>query len=95
MKMKMTYNAVTLVAAQAAIFSQLSGEVKMATPDKNVVARSLQRYRQACNQTAPSVIPPLPTDMDFGVPDMYRNLVFFFFIRCESTLLDGLRRSPV
>ena len=55
MKMKMTDNAVTPRAAQAAIISQLSGEVKMALPDKNVVARSLRRYRQACNKTAPSV----------------------------------------
>jgi len=39
MKMKMTDNAVTPRAAQAAIISQLSGEVKKALPDKNGVAR--------------------------------------------------------
>lgn len=104
MKMKMTDNAVTPRAAQAAIISQLSGEVKMALPDKNVVARSLRRYRQACNKTAPSVLPPLPTDRHFDVPERYRDLVLCdldpdtdirILILGESSLLEGLRRSPV
>jgi len=58
MKQKITENAVTPRVAQASVVAQLSNEVKMALPDKNVVARSLRRYREACNKTAPTVLPP-------------------------------------
>ena len=71
MKVKMTESAFTPRAAQAAVVSQLSDEVKMALPDKNTVARCLRRHREACNKTAPSVLPPLPTGINFDVPARY------------------------
>ena len=42
MKQKMTENAATPSAAQASVVAQLSSEVKMALPDRNVVARNLR-----------------------------------------------------
>jgi len=103
-QMKMTDNAVTPRAAQAAIISQLSSEVGIAMLDKNVVARSLRHYRQACNKTAPSILPPLPTYRHFDVPVRCRDLVLCdldpdtdnrILGLGESSLLEGLRRSPV
>jgi len=47
----------------------------MTLPDKNVVARSLWRYRGTCNKTAPTVLPPLPAGINFDVPSRYREMV--------------------
>jgi hypothetical protein len=104
MKQKMTENAATPSAAQASVVAQLSSEVKMALPDRNVVARNLRRYREACNKTAPAVLPPLPTGINFDVPTRYREMVVRdldadsdsrILILGEQNLIDGLRRSKV
>jgi len=50
----------------------------MTLPDKNVVARSLRRYRGTCNKTAPTVLPPLQAGINFDqfdVPSWYREMV--------------------
>ena len=104
MKEKMSDNAVTTRSAQASVVCQLGDEVKMALPDKNVVARNLRRYRTICNQTTPSILPALPTGINFDVPARFKNLVLCdlysdsdnrILILGESNLVDGLRRSRV
>ena len=104
MKVKMTESAFTPRAAQAAVVSQLSDEVKMALPDKNTVARCLRRHREACNKTAPSVLPPLPTGINFDVPARYGHMVIRdieadssnrILILGVNCIVDGLKRSKV
>ena len=104
MKMKMTDNAVTPRAAQAAIISQHSGEVKMALPDKNVVARSLRRYRQACNKLLLLFFLRCQltgtSTFQRGTEILYYVIwiltpTFAFLYLAEVVLLEGLRRSPI
>lgn len=92
-------------AAQAEVASGLDDHILMALPKRSLVTRTLQRQRQRLNATANggTNLPPLPVDLTFNIPDMYRDMVLFdsgpgqnriILISCRE-LLDGLARADV
>lgn len=104
MKKYMTNTVTTPSASQAAVTVQLNDAVKMALPDKSLVARSLRRYRQSCNRIGPDILPPSPLTCQFDIPDRYSDFLLCdmnsstddrILIFGNRNLLQGLERSRV
>jgi hypothetical protein len=77
----------------------------MALPRRAVVTRTLQRRRQQLvrRDGAGNLLPPVPTDLTFAIPEQFREMVKFdtgpgenrvVLMACDE-LLDGLARADV
>lgn len=104
MKTHMSNVMATPSASQAAVTVNLTDAVKMALPDKTVIARSLRRYRQACQRTGPDVLPPPPSSVQFDMPARYMDFLVSdvgrdsedrIVILGDRNLINGLERSAV
>ena len=101
MKRHTVENGSTPAAAIAAVSATLPGHIKMALPDKSVIARNLRRGRQKAQGQEAAPLPPVPVDKNFIIPDQFKEFVLvdsgmddqrILIFGC-SELLNGLERS--
>jgi hypothetical protein len=79
MKTKVTDISTTPSSAQTSVLSQLPDHVLTALPDRSVVTRTLQKHRKKIRGTdsAGNTIPAAPRDLNFEMPEQYRDLILF------------------
>lgn len=105
MKETMTQLMATPSSSQAAVSSTLDDHVLMALPRKSLLNRTMQRKRQKVNAAANggALLPPIPVDLTFDVPEIYKEMVLFdsgpgqnrlILMGCRE-LLDGLARADI
>jgi hypothetical protein len=103
MKSRLADNLSTPSTSQTAVMSSLPDAVLMALPKRSSVSRVLRRYRQKNEGQEGEVLPPIPSDTTFEIPERFRNFVLFdsgpserriIILGCTE-LLDGLARSPL
>lgn len=105
MKSKMGEIGATPSSSQATVAAVLSDQVLMALPKKASLARTLRRHRQKISQRANGgvILPPLPNDHLFEIPEMFRGMVLHdstignnrVLLLGSDVLLDGLARADV
>jgi hypothetical protein len=105
MKEKVVETMATPSSSQAEVCSTLGDHVLMALPERSVLSRTLQRTRKKVHESpnGTPLLPPAPVDMQFDIPDMYKEMVLFDSGREENRLilmgsrevLDGLARATV
>jgi hypothetical protein len=105
MKSVMDGIGATPSSSQGTVSVKLTDDVLMALPKRSTVTRALQRYRQKRNirNNGGVVLPPPPTDHNFDIPDIFREMVLFdsgsgsqrVIILGTDVLLDGLARADV
>ena len=88
---------------RAAVSSQLPDHVLMALPKRSSVSRVLRRHRQKALASGDNenALPPSPADMNFLIPDVFKNFALFdsgpgtdriIVLGCRE-MLDGLARA--
>ena len=79
MKEKMAELMATPSSSQAAVSSSLDDHVLMALPRKALLNRTMQRKRQKLHaaENGGALLPPIPVDLTFDVPDIYTEMVPF------------------
>jgi len=92
-------------SSQAAVSSALDGHVLMVLPSRPRLTRTLQRKRQKLNTSANggTQLPPIPVDLTFEIPTMYKPMVLFdsgpgqnrIVLMGILELLDGLARADI
>src|SRR6476469_6756484 len=104
-KEKMAELMATPSSSQAAVSSSLDDHVLMALPRKSILNCTMQRKRQKLHAAANggALLPPIPVDLTFDVPDIYKEMVLFdsgpgqnrlILMGCPE-LLDGLARADI
>ena len=104
MKGEMDHMTATPSSSQATVMANLNHHVLMALPKRATVAQALRRHRlKTTIATNGNVLPAVPTDLMFTMPEAFQNLVQFdsgpgdrriIMIGCPE-LLDGLARSKL
>lgn len=105
MKDKMNELMATPSTTTAAISVGLGEHVLMALPKRSLLTRTLQRKRQKLTHEANNnlVLPAVPTDLNFDIPQQYLDMVLYdsgpgedriIMLGCNE-LLDGLGRADV
>lgn len=101
MKSRLMDNLATPSTSQAAVMNSMPDNVLMALPKRSSVSRVLRRYRQKRAGLDGEIMPPLPADTTFEIPERFRDFVMFdsgpgdsriILFGCTE-LLDGLARS--
>lgn len=107
MKQTMHENMATPAAARGAVSRDLPGETLMALPDKSLLARTLRRYRSKALNTGADVLPPLPLNMAFQIPERFTQMIMYdsftgegdghdrIIIIGDPTVIQGLERSSL
>lgn len=105
MKSAMECIGATPSSSQGTVSANLTDDVLMALPKRPTMTRALQRHRQKIitNNNGGVVLPPLPVDHNFDIPEMYREMVLYdtgagqqrLIILGTDVLLDGLARADV
>jgi len=102
MKLKMQETVATPSSSQGAIAASLDNHVFMALPKRDTLTRALRLHRQRIlTISGTGALPPLPTDLNFEIPERFRQLVLFdsgpgsdrILMFGDQTLLIGLERS--
>lgn len=105
MKQNIAQTMATPSTSQAAVTANLGADVLMALPRRSLVSRTLQRRRQKLlrQDEAGNLLPPVPTDLTFVIPERFREMIKFdsgpgdnrvIIIACDD-LMDGLARADV
>lgn len=92
-------------SAQGEVSENLEDHVLMALPKKSTVTRTLQRHKRKriIQNNGGLILPPLPVDHNFDIPELYKDLILFdsacgetriLILGCDI-LLDGLARADV
>lgn len=103
MKSRLMDNLATPSTSQTAVMNSLPDNVLMALPKRASLSRVLRRFRQKHAGPDGEVMPPIPLDTTFEIPDRFRNFVVFdsgpgdsriLLFGCKE-LLDGLARAAM
>ena len=106
MKQHMTETIATPSSSQGSVVVNLPGHVQMALPKRASLSRVLRRHRQvrAMAGNNGTVLPPIPTDTNFTIPDRFQEFVLYdsgphatdrILILGDRELLNLLGRSDL
>lgn len=91
--------------SQAAVASTLPDHVLMALPKKETLSRALRRHRTkvASEANDGQMLPPIPTNANFDIPEKYRDLVLHdslsdtneprIIVMGDRTVVDAMMRA--
>jgi hypothetical protein len=103
MKDAMSELMATPMSAQSAVASKLDNQVLMALPKRSSLKRTLQRAKTKLATANGDVLPAVPADLRFTIPEQFEDMVLYdsgpgedrmILMGCPE-LLDGLSRADV
>ncbi|KII71289.1 hypothetical protein RF11_08785 [Thelohanellus kitauei] len=103
MKERISEEMATPSSVQASVMITLDDYVLVALPKRSTLNQSLRRSRNSSRVSNNLIYPPLPHDLTFDIPDVFRDCILFDYgpgndriiLMGDMELLDGLSRATV